>query len=249
MDRQRYRPEDVGEKRGRGRHAPDVEIAAELHARRASPLRRARSGDGFHCRLDEDSGVDDHPALNGTDMRRAVSCSRVTISFCRCSGQAARKPTTRLIVLRLRWEEVFRGADSACSPHHGGSLTPGDPCRVMATTSRASRALSRFLGPSPSGARCWQCAAGSVVRVTNGLNLSYPVTTDAPGVADRASTARSPATERHGVDAERSPGFGGRVAAFGTGMTFRDFHRERDGIVHPCRVEPVRSRDTGPRRW
>ena len=162
-----------------------------------------------------------------------------------------------LIVLDgLRWEEVFRGADSALLNRDHGGIDDTTAIRAefwRPTTSDRRRALMPFLWDSVAakGMLIGNADAGEMVRVTNGLNFSYPGYNEMlAGAADpRIDSNEHPANANVTVFEwlGRRPGFEGRVAAFGTWDAFpRIFNRDRAGItLHAAWADPYLPADTG----
>lgn len=191
--------------------------------------------------------------------RRAVSLL-AAITIClpvAAAAQAARQTDNVVLIVLdgLRWEEVFRGADSTLLNRDHGGIDDTTAIRAefwRPTVAERRRALMPFLWDTIAvrGALLGNADAGSVVRVTNGLNFSYPGYNEMlAGVADpRIDSNDHPANPNVTVFEwlNGRPGFGGRVAAFGTWDAFpRIFNRERAGIVlHAAWEDPYVPGDT-----
>jgi hypothetical protein len=151
---------------------------------------------------------------------------------------------TRNVVLimldSLRWQEVFGGADSLLLDREHGGIDDVPAIRSefwRGSAAERRRAMMPFLWDSlvPRGQILGNAAEGSVARVTNGLNFSYPGYNETlTGAADpRIDTNAYPPNPNITVFEWMAthPGFGGRVAAFGTWDAFpRIFNRDRAGI-------------------
>jgi len=171
-------------------------------------------------------------------------------------AQVARDNVVLIVLDGLRWEEVFRGADSTLlNREHGGI---DDTAAIRAEFWRPAveerrRALMPFLWDSvaATGVLIGDGDAGESVRATNGLNFSYPGYNEMiAGVADsRIDSNEHPANPNLTVFdwLNRRPGFEGRVAVFGTWDAFpRIFNSEQAGLaVHAAWPDPYLPADTG----
>ena len=154
----------------------------------------------------------------------------------------------------LRWQEVFRGADSALI--FGRSKywrrIPADVQREFwrSTSEERRKALMPFVWSTIAreGTLIGDRDAGSVMRVTNGLNFSYPgyneLLTGYPDPRiDKNSYGPNPNVTVFEWLNRRSE-FRGRVAAVGAWDVYEDiFNRKRSGIaMHSSRKEPLDER-------
>jgi hypothetical protein len=151
----------------------------------------------------------------------------------------------------LRWQEVFRGADSL--------LVFGDPSVVGGNTADVRR---RYWRPTVAERRAalmpfvWGTMArrghlvgnrdlGSTMNVTNGLNFSYPGYNEMlVGYPDARINSNAVGPNPNVTVFEwinRRAGFRGRVAAVGAWSTFGDiFNAKRSGLhIHASRAEPL----------
>ena len=174
------------------------------------------------------------------------------------SAQAPRRSENVVLIVLdgLRWEEVFRGADSTLLNSTYGGIDDSAAIRAefwRATVAERRRALMPFLWDTigARGVLLGNADAGSVVRVTNGLNFSYPGYNEmVTGAADpRIDSNEYPANPNVTVFEwlNRRPGFDGRVAIFGTWDAFpRIFNRERARVpVHAAWEDPYLRPDSG----
>ena len=192
-------------------------------------------------------------------MRLALLAIAIAASLPADIGAQAPRRTENVVLIvldGLRWEEVFRGADSALlNREHGGV---DDTAAIRAefwrpTAAERRRALMPFLWDSVAsrGILLGDADAGRVARVTNGLNFSYPGYNEMlVGVADpRIDSNDHPANENVTVFEwlGRRPGFEGKVAVFGTWDAFpRIFNRDRAGVwLHAAWQDPYLPADTG----
>lgn len=161
----------------------------------------------------------------------------------------------------LRWQEVFRGADSALLFQR--RIFRRDPSAEVQrrfwrpTLAQRRQALMPFVWGTLAreGLLLGNRDIGSRMRVTNGLNFSYPgyneLLTGYPDPRiDRNSYGPNPnVTVFEWLNRERD--FQGRVAAVGAWEAFEDiFNRRRSGIaMHASRKEPldVRSQEAAIR--
>jgi hypothetical protein len=158
-----------------------------------------------------------------------------------CAGTVGAQTTrTRNVVLivtdGLRWQEVFRGADTTLRRDS-----------IVRTSEERRRELMPFLWNTVAreGQLFGNQSLGSAVQITNGLKFSYPGYNEIlTGVADPRirsnSFGRNP--NRTLLDwFAAKPGFAGRVAAYGTWTVFNDiFDRQRAAFpVHAGWDPPV----------
>jgi len=171
---------------------------------------------------------------------------------------ASTTPETRNVILvvsdGLRWQEIFRGADSL--------LVFGDPSVVGGDAADVRR---RYWRPTIAERRAalmpfvWSTMArqgsllgnrdlGSNMAVTNGMNFSYPgyneMLVGYPDARiDRNDVGPNPNVTVFEWLNERKE-FRGRVGAIGAWSTFADiFNRRRSGIdVHASREQPLDAR-------
>lgn len=148
----------------------------------------------------------------------------------------------------LRWQEVFRGADSLLMHSDAGGIS--DTARARQEFWRATLVARRhqllpFLWDSVArkGQILGDAEHGSVARVTNGHNFSYPGYNEVlTGRADpRINTNAYPPNPNVTVFEwlAAQPGFEGKVAAFGTWDAFpRIFNRERAAMHVWAGFEP-----------
>jgi hypothetical protein len=154
----------------------------------------------------------------------------------------------------LRWQEVFRGADSALL-FGRGKFWRRMPVSAQqkywrATAAERQRALMPFLSGTVAreGVLIGNRDAGSAMRVTNGLNFSYP------GYNETLTGIPDPRIDRNTYGPNpnltvfewlnRRAELRGRVGAVGAWETFEDiFNLERSGIfMHSARKEPLDAR-------
>ena len=151
----------------------------------------------------------------------------------------------------MRWQEVFRGADSALV-HGGRRALDGDAEAVRRRWWRGSsaerrRALMPFVWGTMAreGTLLGDRDAGSVVRVTNPMWFSYP------GYNELLTGRPDPRIDRNDYGPNPNvtvfewlngrEGFRGRVVAVGGWGAFADiFNVERSGIPHhAARRDPI----------
>lgn len=157
-------------------------------------------------------------------------------------AQSARHAENVVLIVSdgLRWQEIFRGADSALVSRRWGGVEDTTALRrafVRNDRPAARRALLPFLWDSVAqrGQLFGNVSAGSVATVTNGLKFSYPGYSEMiTGHADpRIDSNDGPPNPNLTVFEwlERNPRYRGRVAVFGTWDAFpRIFNRERSGL-------------------
>jgi hypothetical protein len=157
-------------------------------------------------------------------------------------AQAGRHTENVVLIVSdgLRWQEVFRGADSALVNRRWGGVDDTTALRrafVRDEPAAARRALLPFLWDSiaRNGQIFGNASAGSVATVTNGLKFSYPGYSEMiAGHPDpRINSNDSPSNPNLTVFEwlGREPRYRGRVAVFGTWDAFpRIFNRDRSGL-------------------
>lgn len=140
----------------------------------------------------------------------------------------------------LRWQEVFGGADSSLMDPKRGGVRNVETLRRdfhRATAEEAREALLPFFWTvlARQGQIYGNRRRGSLARVTNGLNFSYP------GYNEMLTGRPDPRIDRNDFGPNpnetvfellnRQEGFRGRVAAFATWGVFNDiFARGRSGV-------------------
>jgi hypothetical protein len=152
-----------------------------------------------------------------------------------CAAQTVTRNVVLIALDGVRWQEVFHGADS--------TLLARESAAARHTFWRATEAARRaelmpFLWSTIAreGVIAGNRSVGSVVRVTNGRDVSYPgydeILTGKPDPSIRNNRAGK---NRHATLFDwlaGRPGFAGRVAAYGGWETFDDiFNRDRASFV------------------
>src|SRR5438045_4187729 len=149
----------------------------------------------------------------------------------------------------LRWQEVFRGADSLLlfgdSRTVGGNGTGVRRDFWRATVGERRQALMPFVWGTMArnGLLLGNRDLGSSVSVTNGLNFSYPGYNELLVADPDARIGRNDYGPNPNVTVfewlNRQREFRGRVAAVGAWTTFSDiFNRRRSGLpMHASREE------------
>lgn len=166
------------------------------------------------------------------------------------AAQRARRSENVVLIVTdgLRWQEVFRGADSSLANRQWGGVedTVGFRREFVRPDPRSAReTLLPFIWNviGRDGQLIGDSTAGSIATVTNGLKFSYPgysemITGHADSRIDRNDAPPNPnltVFEWLG----RQPGLRGRVAVFGTWDAFpRIFNRERSGLPIRAAWEP-----------
>lgn len=155
-------------------------------------------------------------------------------------AQRAEQNVVLIMLDGVRWQDVFSGADSLLMfSEHGGIDDTATARRQFwrPTPTERRQVLMPFLWGSVArnGQVLGDAAHGSVARVTNGFNFSYPGYNETlTGRGDpRINTNAYPPNPNVTVFEwlNRRPGLQGRVAAFGTWDAFpRIFNRQRAGI-------------------
>jgi hypothetical protein len=194
----------------------------------------------------------------GAFARRArhVSLLLYAMMLASCSGEfAARQRNVILIVPDgVRWQEVFTGAERELISREGGV---SDTTAILKEFWRESaierrEALMPFLwgAIAREGQVVGDRASGDTIRVTNGLNFSYPgyneMLAGAPDARIRSNSHGPNPNQTVFAWLSTRPGFEGRVAAFATWGAFRDiFDAERSGVhVHAGWRDPFPAPDT-----
>ncbi len=154
--------------------------------------------------------------------------------------QAATRNVVLIVPDGLRWQEVFAGADAGLMNREQGGVRDAERLRRdfgRATPAEARRALLPFLWDVavPRGQIFGNQREGSVARVLNGLNFSYPGYNELlTGLPDPRVNSNSLGPNPNVTVFEflnRQPELRGRVAAFGTWGVFRDiFNQGRSGL-------------------
>jgi hypothetical protein len=152
----------------------------------------------------------------------------------------AQRPDRNVVLIMLdglRWQEVFSGADSLLIHSDAGGIGDSAATRRQfwrGTPMARRHTLLPFIWDTISvrGQVLGDAARGSVVRVTNGLNFSYPGYNEVlAGRPDPRINANDYPPNPNVTVFEwlaTRPGFDGKVAAFGTWDAFpRIFNRER----------------------
>jgi len=182
------------------------------------------------------------------------------LSFCSslCTSQAIAPHRTRNVVVvmidGMRWQEVFRGADSDLIKTLG-------PDALGAPKERAADAQKLYWRETPAERRqalmpfLWSVVAtqgqifgnrdlGSDSHVVNGLNFSYPGYNETlTGFADPRIHSNDNIPNPNVTVFEwlnSKPGFAGKVAAFGAWEAFQGiFNRQRCGFVVNAGYDPL----------
>jgi hypothetical protein len=168
-------------------------------------------------------------ACRGTGLARLAAA--MTLATAPCAAQTATRNVVLVALDGVRWQEVFRGADSTLLARQ----SPAARDMFWREGPDARRAaLMPFLWTTVArhGAIVGNRALGSTMRVTNGRNVSYPgydeMLTGKPDPRIRNNRAGK---NRHATVFDwlaARPGFGDRVAAYGAWDTFDDiFNRDR----------------------
>jgi hypothetical protein len=160
---------------------------------------------------------------------------------------------TRNVVLivsdGLRWQEIFSGADpQLLDKEHGGISNTNAFLRQFgqATAEQRRAALFPFFWSTiaKKGQLLGNQAKGSVMKVSNGLNFSYPGYNEMlsgladPRINSNDKTPNPNVTAFEWLNAK--PAYHGAVAAFGTWDVFPAiFNRERSGLAVFACFEPV----------
>jgi hypothetical protein len=182
----------------------------------------------------------------GTCRRLALVTLIVqAISWSARSDTTRPSQATRNVVLvttdGLRWQEVFRGADRSLMNSEDGGVSDVEALRREFWRGRVEsrrEALLPFFWTviARQGQLFGNINQRSRVRVTNGMNFSYPgyneiLTGSAdPWIDSNAKVANANITVLEWLN--RKPEFRGKVAAFGSWDVYPwIFHRERSGLL------------------
>ncbi len=154
--------------------------------------------------------------------------------------QAATRNVVVIVPDGLRWQEVFAGAETGLMDRERGGVPDSERLRrdfSRPTPVEARRALLPFLWDVAvcRGQLFGNQQQGSVARVLNGLNFSYP------GYNEMLTGRPDPRVNSNGIGPNpnatvfeflnRQPELRGRVAAFGTWGVFADiFNQARSGL-------------------
>ena len=198
-----------------------------------------------------------------------MSCVRLfaVLSVCSCfalqttrAAEPAARATENVILLMtdgLRWQEVFAGADEALMNKEAGGVADVEvhKRRFWRDTPQERReALMPFFWSvlAKEGQVYGNQAKGSVGKVTNGLNFSYPGYNETLcGFVDPGIDSNDKIPNRNVTVFEwlhRKPGFDGRVAAFGVWDCFPFiFNDRRCGFPVNAGREPLRVGEITPR--
>jgi hypothetical protein len=163
---------------------------------------------------------------------------------------AARLATQNVVLVTtdgLRWQEVFRGAEEALMDRRGGVRNPEALKKLFlrSTPSERREALLPFFWNvlARQGQLFGNLDQESPVRVSNGLNFSYPGYHEMlAGYVDRSIDSNSKRNNPNRTVLEwlqQKPAFQGKVAAFCTWDVFPYIlHVERSGLVMQSSWEP-----------
>ncbi len=166
------------------------------------------------------------------------------------AAAAQRAPENVVLIVSdgLRWQEVFRGADTALVNRRWGGVEDTTALRrefVRATRDSARAALLPFLWGTVArqGQLLGDRDSAGDAAVTNGFKFSYPGYSEMiTGHADpRVDSNDGPPNPNLTVFEwlARQPDYRGRVAVFGTWDAFpRIFNRERSGLPIRAGWEP-----------
>jgi hypothetical protein len=177
------------------------------------------------------------------------------------SAAEANKRATENVILYmtdgLRWQEVFGGADEALVNQENGGVADVNSLKSQYwrdTPAARREALMPFFWSllANKGQIYGNQAKGSVAKVVNGMNFSYPGYNETLcGFADPRidSNDKRP---NHNVTVfewlHRKPGFGGRVAAFGVWDVFPYiFNHRRCGFLVNAGRDPLSIGEITPR--
>lgn len=176
------------------------------------------------------------PTVDANDrIGRAIAVRGVVYERLATSRSTKTKNVVLVVTDGLRWQEVFRGADS--------SLSAGQSAAVRAdfwrpTVAERRVALMPFLWNTVvrDGVIYGDRDAGNAVSVTNGHNVSYPgyneILTGRVDARIRDNKAGRNKNETVFDWLEAKSDYAGHVAAYGTWNTFNDvFNRDRTKVV------------------
>jgi hypothetical protein len=189
----------------------------------------------------------------------------ILLSVSACWGEPPlyRPLKTKNVVLvmtdGLRWEEVFRGAEQMLLSRGAGGVKEGNLQRLKhefdRPTAEARReALFPFLWKTVArqGQLFGNQDQGSIVRVTNGKDFSYPGYAETLcGFADPWANSNAKRLNPNQTVLEwlyRKPRFEGKIAAFGAWDVFPYiFNRERCGFYINAGYEPMLEGEITPK--
>ena len=157
----------------------------------------------------------------------------------------------------LRWQEVFAGSDRALMNKENGGVAHPDALKQSFwhdTPDERREALLPFVWSTVGrqGQLFGNAEKGSVARVTNGKNFSYPGYNEIlTGGADPRvdSNAKRPNPNKNVLEwLNAQPQFAGRIAAFGSWDVFPFIlNRQRSGLFVNAGWEPIPGADLSPR--
>jgi hypothetical protein len=170
------------------------------------------------------------------------------------SAHAQAEERGRVVVVTtdgLRWQEVFRGADPALMNKEAGGVADVEALRERFWREEVEErraALLPFIWEAIArdGQLLGNADKGSVAKVANGKNFSYPgyneMLTGAPDPAVD-SNAKRPNPNVNVLEwLEKRPGFEGEVAAFCSWDVFPYIlNRDRGGVAVNAGWEPIRA--------
>jgi len=171
-----------------------------------------------------------------------LACATPRISPVMSPGPPGHRTRNVVLVVTdgMRWQDVFRGADSALMHHAHGGVDDTTALRHdfwRATVAERRALLMPFLWNeiAQHGQIYGDVDSGSVATVTNGLKFSYPGYNEMlTGHADPRINSNSAGPNPNVTVFEwlsHRPTLGGEEAAFGTWSAFDDiFNRARSGI-------------------
>lgn len=176
------------------------------------------------------------------------------------SGSPAQTRTRHVVLIvadGLRWQEMFHGADPSLIDRKRGGVRDPESLRKLfwrPDGAEARRALLPFFWTVivRDGQLYGNRTKGSVARVTNELNFSYP------GYNEMLTGAPDPRIDRNDFGPNpnvnvleflnHQPDLRGRVAAFAAWGVFHDiFHRQRSELPVYAGWEPPVMHDPSPR--
>ena len=172
----------------------------------------------------------------------AAACAAPRIAPAILPGSPGHRTRNVVLIVTdgMRWQEIFRGADSALMHRAHGGVDDTTALRRQfwrETTAERRTALMPFLWNfiAQRGLIYGDVDSGSVATVTNGLKFSYPGYNEMlTGHADPRINSNSAGPNPNVTVFEwlsHRPGLQGSEAAFGTWSEFDDiFNRERSGL-------------------
>ncbi len=179
------------------------------------------------------------------------------------AGAEVRAPLkTRNVILvtldGMRWQEVFGGAEAALISKEFGNVANTNALWTAywreSPEARRAALLPFLWGHLARQGQLWgNTNKGSVVRVSNGLNFSYPGYNEMlSGIPDPRidSNAKRPNPNVTVLEwLNNMPAYRGRVAAFGAWDVFPSIlNRERSGVHVRAGWEPLALGKTNPRQ-